>query len=98
MFGLGDAHFVSIFHPAELLELLDAFEIAGRKSVVVEKGFLAIGVKSQMFQVARVDGIFRVANPGNWRAGKIERITVEIENNFYDIWIHDVFGVLQGNG
>lgn len=94
--AFGDADTIAIFHPAQLLELLEAFEFAGRERGEFEKRVAAKNVKADVFEMARGDGCSGVADPGNGRAGKIERVAVEIADDLDDIGIHDFVG--RGDG
>lgn len=95
--GFADGDAVAVFHPAKLLELLDALEFAGRKRGKFEKSGAAERVKSDVLEMARGDALTGVTDPRNGRAGKIEGIAVEVGDDFDDVGIHDVFGRGDGN-
>jgi hypothetical protein len=92
-FGFADGDAIAVFHPTKLLELLDAFEFAGRECGKFEKRIAAKCVETDMLEMARGDAFAGVADPGNGRTGKIKSVAVEIGDNFDDVGIHDFFGV-----
>ena len=48
VFYLGDADLYAVFHPAELLELLDALELALGEGGVVEEGLALEDVEAEV--------------------------------------------------
>lgn len=91
-FDFADSDAIAVFHPTELFELFDAFELAGRKRGEFEKSVTAKCVQTDVFEVAGGDAFAGIANPRNRRAREIESVAVEVGNDFDDVGIHDVFG------
>ena len=98
VFDFGDANFPAIFQPAELFELLDAFEFALRQSGIFEEGVALEDVEAEVFQVAHLDFGGGIADPGNRGARKIEAVVFEIEDDFYYVGVHDVRGRFDRGG
>ncbi len=98
VFDFGDANFPAIFEPAELFELLDAFEHTLGERGIFEESVALENVEAEMFQVADLDFAGCVANPRDGCARKVEAIVVEIEDGFHDVGIHDVRGSFDGSG
>src|SRR6202044_126136 len=83
----------AVFKPAELFELLDAFEFAGRQGGKLEQGVAAIAIDADVLPMLRGDFCARVADPGNGRARKIEAVAVKIADDFNYVGIHDLVGL-----
>ena len=98
VFDFGYADFPAIFEPAELFELLDAFEFALGQRGIFEEGVALKDVEAEMFQVADLDFASAVADPRNRGAGKIDTVVVEVEDGLDYIRVHDVGGSFDGSG
>src|SRR5487761_129388 len=94
--AFGDADMVAIFEPAKLLELFQAFEIAGRERGKFQESGAAKRVDADMLGMARGDALARVANPWNGSAGEIKGVAVEIRDDLHDVGVHDFRGVRDG--
>jgi hypothetical protein len=98
MGDFGDTDAPAVFEPAELFELLDFFELALRKGRVFEKGISLENVEAEMLPIIYMNLLLCVAYPRDGSAGKIQRVIVEIEHGFNDVWVHDVPGMADGRG
>src|SRR6185437_12388016 len=95
--GFSDGDAVAVFHPAKLLELLDALEFTRRKRGKIKERVSAKSVEADVLEKARDHVLAGIAHPGNRRAGKIKRAVVEIDDDFDDVGIHDVFAGRNGD-
>ncbi len=94
--GFDYVHAEAVFQPAELLELFDAFQFAGREGGKFEEGVAAIAIEADVFPVLGGYAVACVAHPGDGGTGKIERLAVEIQDDFDDVGIHDFAGESDG--
>ena len=67
-------HVKTVFQPAKLFELFDAFEFAGGERGKFEQRFSAIAVEADMFPVFSSYAVAGIADPGDGGAGKIESV------------------------
>src|SRR5262245_51298974 len=80
----------AVFHPAELLQLLEALEFALRQCRILEQRITLKHIKSEMLQMARMSFVRGIAYPWNRRSRKVKGILIEIQHGLYDVGIHDV--------
>src|SRR5579863_4079676 len=90
VFDFGDANLCAVFHPAELLELLNLLEFTLRKGRIFKQGIATKDVKPEVLHVADLYVCLRVAHPGNRGAREIKRVVVEIHDNLDDVGVHYV--------
>src|SRR5690348_6926700 len=95
--ALADADAIAIFEPAQLLELLEVFELSWRERGKFQERVAAEGVNADVLEMARGDGLRGISNPGNRSAPKIESIAVEIRDDFHDVRVHDFRRLSDGN-
>src|SRR5579859_7788796 len=98
VFDFGYANLPTVFEPAELLELLDAFELSLGQSGVFEEGVALEDVQAQMLEVPHLYFAAGIANPGDGRPRKINSIAIEIEDGLDDVGVHDVRGYFDQSG
>src|SRR5713101_6119780 len=91
--GFDDADPVAILEPAQLFQLLQLFELAA-PAEDIEAQMLAVGRTS--WRAKACSSTCSVADPGDGRAGEIERVAFEIEHDLNHVGVHDVAG--RGDG
>src|SRR5712692_7055335 len=97
--SFGDPDPVAILEPAQLFQLLQLFELALGEGGEFEQSAPTEDIEAQMLEVGRTgwrakacSSTCSVADPGDGRAGEIERVALEIEHDLNHVGVHDVAG------
>lgn len=91
VFRARDVDFDAVFEEAQLFELFDAFQTAGRPIDKLQQCFAAINIHAEVLQIwielEPVFAGFAIAAKGNGRAGEIERGLIRSHDDFHDVRI-----------
>ena len=63
VFDFSDANLPTVFHPAKLFELFDAFEFALGKSWVFKQGVALKNIKAQVFKMTGMNFVGGISYP-----------------------------------
>lgn len=94
--GEDDADAGAVFEGAELFEAFGLFEAAGRPGDELEEEAALEAVDAEV-AVAAGPGL-GIALVGQGAAAEVKRVAMRVEDDFDDVWIADLRGVLDGSG